>query len=506
MRTISEMVIPVWNSIVGLGGLRNRWRSMSTKFWPQTRPNYEGSEITYDAARSLYRNDGEMTLGAGFCKPIIDLQVGFIGIPLAQLDDEGLSDYLNECLSNYWVDEIQQMLRDTIRDSKCVVRMHRPDIFDPLMTMEEREHGYLEIIPPELVTIEYNERNKRIMDRAVISRRMRFVVDDGNVSQGVDPTVEEHDVLEIITRDRVSFFDKQTNEYIDSLGYDNRFNFVPLLEVFNEWDASLQGGQSDLESVLPLVRALNDVVAQGLQAHGYHSVPKVKFKIGDIATFVTNNFPEALDENGRIKPQSTISWRGREVIFLDRDDDAGFIEAKSVLGDTKTLAEFLIDCICIASQTPEWAFMRVDSGSANSDRNAQTVPFVKKIGRKRNNFSKAIQELCKMALVMRDGIPYRPKLRWEMTRADDQLVTTQALQQLIMGLEVAKQSQIISDETYRQMLRMFIPTMKPSDQEEKDALENTQPALPAPSGSQNGQGDSEAVPVPVRGGPQGRNE
>jgi hypothetical protein len=66
-----------------------------------------------------------------------------------------------------------------------------------------------------------------------------------------------------------------------------------------------------------------------------------------------------------------------------------FLEAQSVLGDTKTLLEFLIDCICIASQTPEWAFMRVDSGSANSDRNAQTVPFVKKIERKRRNFAKA---------------------------------------------------------------------------------------------------------------------
>jgi hypothetical protein len=239
-----------------------------------------------------------------------------------------------------------------------------------------------------------------------------------------------------------------------------------LLEVFNEWDASLQGGQSDLESVIPFINAFHDVIAQGLQAHRYHSTPKIKLKLADVGPFIKNNFPDAWDnETGNVKAGAEVSWRGREIIFLQQEDDMDFLEATSVLGDTKTLAEFLIDCICIASQTPEWAFMRVDSGSANSDRNAQTVPFVKKVSRKRRAFARYIQDICKIALVMNGEIPYRAKVDWEVVRADDQVVTMQAFQQLMMGLEVARQRGEISDNTYQDAMRQFLPMMGPNAQE-----------------------------------------
>jgi hypothetical protein len=205
----------------------------------------------------------------------------------------------------------------------------------------------------------------------------------------------------------------------------------------------------------------------------------------DVASFIKNNFPEAVDQTtGEIRPQSEISWRGREILFLQTEDKMSFLEAKSVLGDTTTLLEFIIDCICIASQTPEWAFLRVSGGTANSDRNAQTVPFVKKIDRKRRNFQRPIQELLKMVLVMSNLIPVRPKLSWEMVRVDDLVVYTQAFQQLVMGLEVAVQRGEISDETYRRMIKLFLPAMKNTSQEALDAKSNLVPELPAAPMSQ----------------------
>jgi hypothetical protein len=248
----------------------------------------------------------------------------------------------------------------------------------------------------------------------------------------------------------------------------NRWNFVPLLEIYHEWDSALQSGQSDYETVLPFMQAFHDVLKQGLTAHRYHSTPKVIMNLQDVAPFIKNNFPEAVDENGQILPHAEISWRGREILFLQQGDEMKFLEANSVLGDTTTLLEFLIDCICIASQTPEWAFMRVSSGTANSDRNAQTVPFLKKIERKRKNFQKPIQNLLKMAMVMSDLIPVRARLSWEMSRVDDLVVFTQAFQQLVMGLEVAVDRGEISEETYMKMLREFLPAMKSIEQEKKD--------------------------------------
>ncbi len=494
----SEQVFTVWNAATSFTGLRSTFRAISNRFWAVGgRPRYEGTIVSYTKARELYRNFGPQSLGSGFCRPIVNLQVSFMGIPTASTDDDEIDDYLNSCLHIYWADEIQQMITAAIRDSKTFVLFHKPDIFDPLMTMDEAQHGSLEIIPPELVEVERNPRNQRIIERVIIQRRWIVVEDEGDPKAGRDPQTKEIDVLEIITREDYTYWNKTENEPMPEMAAKNPWNFVPGLEVFNEFDATLQGGQSDLECVLPFIEALNDLLVQGLEAHKYHSTPKLKIKVKAVEPYIKNNFPQMLDEDGNIKPNSKISWSGKEILWFTDEEDAEFLEAESVLGDTKQLAEFVIDLICIAAETPEWAFMRVDSGSANSDRNAQTVPFVKKIGRKRNNFTKPIQELLKMALVISGEIPHRPKLTWEPIRADDQLIEMQALQQLIMGLEVAAQRGEISDETYRKMIRMFIPMMKNPTEEARQAKMNFRPEM-------NGTGDAENVPVLA--GPQGQNE
>jgi hypothetical protein len=495
-----SVIMAPWSA---MNAIRTGFRVWGMRFWPQGLEAADTPTVNYRITRSLYRNDGETQLGSGFCKPIVDLQVGFIGVPTASTNDEILDDFLNECLHDYWPEGIQQMIRDSLRDSKTVVRLHRPDIDDPLMTVNEAEHCEIEVIAPERVEIERDPANKRVIKRAVISHRLCVVVDPGNVEEGRDPQVEDRDVLEFIDQTSFRFWDNTNNQWLDSLRARNRFGFVPLLEVFNEWDSALQDGSSEYESVIPFIRAFHDLMVQSLQAHKYHSTPKVKLKLREVSTFLKNNFPDVFDPTtGQLMPQSKVDWKGREIMFFTSDEDAEFLEAKSILGDSKTLAEFLIDCICIASQTPEWAFMRVDAGSANSDRNAQTVPLVKKIDRKRINYTKPVQELLKMAMVIQGRTPIRPKLTWEMIRTDDTVVYWQAFQQLVMGLEVARQGGEISDETYMKMVRSFLPLMKPSTQERKDA-EKDRPVLPAAQG--NGAGAPQNVPA-ITGGPQGRNE
>jgi len=500
---LSRSLWPSW----GGSALRSWTQVFTISFWSNRKP--QRSVVNYDFCRRLYRSESDICLGTGFAKPIVDLQTAFIGIPVVNTENEATNDFLNECINVYWLDEIQQMLRDSIRDSKVVVRIQRPDILDPLMTLDEAEHCTLEIIPPEFVTIEYDPRNKRVMQRAIVTHTMLFVKDKGNPATGQDPTTEEHTVLEIIDQNGFRFWDQNDNVWLTDLQSSNRYGFVPLLEVFNEWDASLQSGQSDYEAVLPFMEAFAQVLQQGLQAHKYHSTPKVVMKLQDVAPFIKNNFPEAVDQTtGEIVPHAEISWRGREILFLQQGDEMAFLEARSVLGDTTALLEFLIDCICIAAQTPEWAFMRVASGTANSDRNAQTVPFLKKIDRKRRMFQRPIQELLKMVLVMSGDIPVRANLAWEMARPDDLVVHMQAFQQLVMGLEVALASGEISDETYMRMIKEFLPAMKSISQEKKDADADKaarQAALPqvqVPAGLPPAQISNRPPPVgPTRPGP-----
>src|SRR4249919_1744730 len=119
-RWISETLIaPFGDAVVGLvpawgtftwNGLRSQFKVLSSRFWG-TQPAYDNTIVNFDLARQLYRNDGtESSLGAGFCKPIIDLTVDFIGQPFATTDDEELTDFLNTCLHDYWGSEITQML------------------------------------------------------------------------------------------------------------------------------------------------------------------------------------------------------------------------------------------------------------------------------------------------------------------------------------------------------------------------------------------------------------
>jgi len=499
LKLVSEQISFPMFSWLSFSGIRSAFRIMSGQFWPRSHPAAEGTIVNYDLCRQLYRNSGSNALGASFAKPIVDLQVGFIGLPTVQLDDENLTEHLNECLADYWAGDLQEMFRDSIRDSKVIVRIRQPDILDPLMTLDEAQHLQIECLPPDRVELEYSMRNKYVLERAVILNRMNIITSEGDITAGIEPSMEEHDVLEIITPEFYRFYDQTKSAYIEDMETPNHAGFVPLMEVWNEWDTALQGGMSDLETVIPFITAFHDVLTQGLQAHKYHSTPKIKLKLDDVAAFIKNNFPDAWDSNtGGVKDGATIAWSGREVIFFNSSEDAEFLEASSVLGDTETLLGFLIDCISIASQTPEWAFMRVDAGSANSDRNAQTVPFVQKIARKRIGFQKPIQMLCKMALAFYGEIPYRPKVVWQIVRKDDELVFAQAFQQVLMGLEVAAQRGEISDTTYRETIRQFLPLMAGSATEAQNAL----PAAP-----QNGNTPSSGTSsVPIKAGPQGGNE
>src|SRR5215831_12358184 len=490
---LSRMIAPF--SWVSFSGVRGFVGYYGTRFWPTKHPAGESSIVNYDMTRSLYRNDSEIALGSGFARPIVDVTVNFLGLPTAQLDSEPQTEFLNECLHDHWAPALREMFTGAIRDSKCFVVMKRPDILDPLMTLDEAEHCQLEIVPPDLVDIDRDAANRNVITRATIHRRMNFLTKEGDPAAGIDPITEVHDVLEIIERDGYRFFDQTTSQWLTSMAAPNRYGFVPVVEVYNEWDAALRGGQSDLETVIPFMQAFHDVLTQSLQAHRYHSTPKLKLKLSDVGQFIKNNFPAAWDvERATVIPNAEISLNGREVFFFAPDEDAQFLEVTSVLGDSKTLMEFLIDCICIASQTPEWAFMRVDSGSANSDRNAQTVPLVKKVDRKRTNFTEYVQSLCKMVLVMSGGIPTRPQISWEVVRTDDEFIQMQAFQQLVMGLEVARQRGEISDETYMKSLRSYLPGMKAPSQEEKDIP--PAPVMPAlPPGSPSGVRQQGGTPV-----------
>src|SRR5262245_18435006 len=95
---ISEMQSSIWKpwGPWTRGGLRSTFRYIGLKFFGDG-PAYENTLIKYDLARQLYRHDGcDNNLGTHFARPLVDLQVDFMGQRTATVQDEELDDVLNK--------------------------------------------------------------------------------------------------------------------------------------------------------------------------------------------------------------------------------------------------------------------------------------------------------------------------------------------------------------------------------------------------------------------------
>lgn len=480
-RSIGEMFRDGWYDVtraVWYGPSFNALRSLFSDSFFQ-RPRMEGTVVNYDLARSLYRNDNpKYNLGAGFVRPIIDLPVEYMGLPMSS--STANDSFLNECIHDHWAPQLQQLFRDTMRDSKVIVRFRQPLLTNPLFTEQDRTHGKIDLLPPEVVQIDFDPSDPELIERAAVTHFVKVDLrTDEDLVRGLAPMMEEHEVIEVITPDAYRFFDKRTNTELTDWSMPNTYKFVPLWPSWNEYSSELGGGVSDIEPVLPFIEAFHEVLEQTLEAHKYHSTPKASFNLKDIAQFLRNNYPEVLDDNGKVKPGATIDWSGRQVILLSVDEKAGFVEAKSVLGDSKTLLEFLIDCIAIASETPKWALLANVANTPETDATVQ--PFEKKITRKRIAFSEVLVMICKMCLVANGKTPDTPRLAWPPVRLTDLVNKAQAIQQIILGMDVAASHEWLADATVVKILGTLFSEVQAPEVEMAQAKTNVVPAVPAPA-------------------------
>jgi hypothetical protein len=454
----------------------------------------EGTVVDYDLARSLYRNDNPLyNLGAGFVRPVIDLAVEYTGLPYVTSDNGERDSWLNECIHDHWGADLLQVWRDSMRDSKTVVRFRQPRLDNPLFTEQDRLHGRIECIPPEKVDIEYDPTDPDLVYRAVVTHFIDMDErTDEEVQNGHPPRTKEHEIIEVITAQMYTFYDKTDDVELESWRTKNTWKFVPLWESFNEYDVALGGGQSDIEPILPFISAFHEVLLQSLASHKYHSTPKAKFVLKDVMTFLSNNFPEVIDTDpqsprfGKIKSDAKINWSGREIFFLNTEEDAGFVEATSVLGDSKTLMDFLIDCIAIAAETPKWALLKEET----SDKTASVQPFEKKIERKRIMFAPVVVMLCKMVMAARGGAPSTVRVTWPALRTTELAAKAQAFQQLVMAADVAALHEWMADETVIQIIGTLFAEVNAPEVEKRLAANNVVPEIAAPAPQSDTQGAS----------------
>lgn len=433
------------------------------------------SQIDYKFVRELYHNtDDEYKLGAGFAKKIINATVGFMGLPDIKSADEEAQERLKEfCEQNK--SKMQRTHLKAILEADCYVWLTREDDDSPLYP-EVRKRIVYNIIPPEQV--------KEIIRHPVTGKEIEYILKSSSTWTDESGAKRRAVIKQRINKDRrlIEVEGDQPPE-LEVGETPNPWGFIPIVHFKNEADETLAYGKSDLESVEPFFKVYHDVLLHAVQGSKMHSTPRLKLKLKDVATFLRNNFG-INDPAEFAKKGGTINLNGHEMLILQHDDDADFIEAKSATGDTTALLEFIFYCIVSASETPEFVF-GVHTPSSLASTQEQMPIFIQKIERKRLAFADNWQLMFRMVLSMisqaenESFSTYETKLAWEIIDPRDSKDVATEIKTIVEALDKALAGQFISLQAAVEFLKYWIDTMHdfesndPKVKSEKDRIVQT---------------------------------
>ncbi len=441
----------------------SKLRNMFTAYWSVrigshfAAYNLDSSRVDYTKARALYDNtDDKYKLGAGFAKPVINNTVGFMGVPRFKSEDETAQEILDSFFGAN-TSRMMQVHRNVLRDGDWFVWVTREENYEKALYPEQQARLAFNMLPPEqIISIITDPLTGRVKEyllnavhewldeqdnpkKALVNQRLsadkRIIRITGDIPPGLEGYIEEN----------------------------NPWGFIPIVHFKNEGDETRKYGQSDLEPIEPFLKAYHDVMLHALQGSKMHSTPRLKFKIKDLAGFLRNNFgitdPYAFSNQG-----GTISLDGHEFFLFSDDEDAEFIEVKSAIGDATELLKFLFYCVVDASETPEFAF-GVHTPSSLSSVKEQMPILVRKVARKREQFTDSWQRLARIVLAMtalsggEKAGTYATVLDWDEVDPRDEKEYAEILEKVTAALKNALEAEIISINAAAEFLKQYISTM-----------------------------------------------
>jgi hypothetical protein len=418
------------------------------------------SKVDYKLARQLYYNTHEnYKLGAGFCKPIINSTVGFMGAPKFRSEDENAQLLLDRTL-NRWVGKFIKLQRNWLREGDVFVQLVRVDNLadeaSKRLYKNEDVRFELRFIPPERVTV--------IVDPHNSDRTLKVIVRTDVEYKDEKNEKVKYKATEVWTAEQHSILyesDGPLPEGIEPIdGETNPWGFIPILWCRNENEEHELFGQSELEPVEPYIRAYHDVMMHALRTSKLTATPKLRVKVDDFDDFLRKNFS---DDEIRTR---TLKLSKKDVIFVDSDEEAGYIE---VSGSThEALLEFLFMCIVDVSETPEFAFGTAVA-SSKASVSEQMVPLAKKVLRKRSQIADDYKMLARMLMAMFENSPngsdiggiatYDVEIEWEDIDAQDDKAVADTVKVVVEAMVMAIEGNIISHQSAIDFLSKYVDTM-----------------------------------------------
>lgn len=414
------------------------------------------SRVDYELARQLYRNTADnYKLGAAFARPIINTAVGFMGVPHFR----SVEPVAQEMLDNYfpqWVSRMQRTHRNAMREGDCFVMLSRLEEGEKTLYPERVTKLEYAILPPEQVRIDVDPITLQ-PNRYIIRGQFTWTSPIGGETRSYIGTT-------VITKDTFSYrYEGDVPEGLLDEERPNPWGFVPIVHFKNEPEDNELYGQSDLEPVEPFLKAYHDVMLHAMQGSKMHSTPKLKLKLKNVAQFLVNNF--GLDiEKVRRGERTTISLEGHELLLFTEGEDAEFVEVREATGSAEVLLKFLFYCIIDVSETPEFAF-GTHTPSSHASVKEQMPVLVRRVARKREQFTEQWQLLARMVLAMtaqaegKRYSTYETTILWDEVNPRDEREVAEVLERVTNALDTALQGGFISLDAAVQFLAQYVETM-----------------------------------------------
>jgi len=420
------------------------------------------NKVDATLTRALYHNIHEdYKLGAGFAKPIINTLSGFMGTPRFTVADEDAQEVLDEHI-NKWVSKVQRTHQLSLRDGDSYIYLANLEV-DSILYPENKTRIEYIIIPPEQVTnIELDPQTHK---------PVAYVL-EGRHKWGIDLD-KEYTVKQRITKDEIeTVVEGDAPEGVESGTDPNKWGFIPIIHFKNEPEETEKYGTSELEAVEPYLKAYHDVMMHALQGSKMHSTPRLKMKLADVQTFLENNFPEVVRAQERGE-DAKIRLEGQELLLMNSEDDAAFIEVKSATGDAKALLTLLFYCIVDVSSVPEMVF-GVHTPSSHASVKEQGPILIRHISRKREQVTEQWQLLARMVLAMSSKITgkryetYETTITWDTILDRDEKEFAETLKYIVEALSAAVQGQIMSSDAAVDFLGQYVETMRAYISDDKE--------------------------------------
>lgn len=415
--------------------------------------------VDYKRARDLYYNrDDAYKLGAGFAKPIVNTLAGFMGTPKFQCEDDAAQEALDGFCDGL-TSIMQRVHQKNLIDGECFLRLVNLPA-DTTLYPENKTQTRLGavIIPPEQIPtggIEYDPVTHEYTAITILTKN-KWVDENGDI--------QEYRYRQRITKgDVTTTVDGKAPDGVVSKQEINPWGFIPIVHFRNEPDETELHGYSELEPIEPFLKAYNDVMIHAISGSKMHSTPKVAFKLNDVKAFLQNNFPSAARDLQQGKP-ATIDMNGKDLFLLKSDENAGFIECASAIGDTSPLLQFIFYCIIDTSEVPEFAF-GVHISSSQASTKEQSPILCRRIDRKREQVESSWQMFARMALAMLSATSgsrfasFAADVVWDAVMDKDEQADAQTLYSVTQALTMAKGSNILSSESAVNYLARYIDTM-----------------------------------------------